>query len=106
MNILIVVFDFSFGNAKPKNIRQLPCGRDDIAYNMKHSSRGRCIILNYKIFDMDLNTREGTDKDVESLESTFKGLKFSVETYHNLTLLKTKEVLHKGKHCFCKSNIF
>lgn len=89
---------FSFAQETTRTYTQLPCRRDEICYNMTHSKRGRCIILNYREFDLDLNRREGTDRDAQSLEDTFTKLKFDVEVHHNLSYCETKQILNKGKH--------
>lgn len=64
---------------------------------MDNSINGRCIILNYESFDAhDLSPRKGTKTDVRKLNSTFKMLNFDVQTYDDLTLQKTFEVLKQG----------
>ncbi|KAI2795889.1 Caspase-7 [Blomia tropicalis] len=80
----------------PKCTIQLPCGRNDLHYNMQHDKRGRCIILNYKQFNNnELRAREGTDLDAVALDKTFTLLNFDVETHNNLTFRETFNILEK-----------
>lgn len=64
-----------------KRSPQLSVRSDSNDYNMNHIRRGRCIIINNRIFDprTQLNERKGTDKDAMSLTDCFTQFNFDVE---------------------------
>lgn len=66
---------------------------------MTHEKRGLAIILNHFKFDTkkykDLK-RNGTEKDCERLEKTFRELDFEVKTYDDLTRAEINKKLQKG----------
>lgn len=103
-SIVFILFSFSScrssicRTAEPADIGiSLSSKRNDLYYSMDNNINGRCIILNYECFDAhDLNPRKGTKTDVRKLNSTFKMLNFDVQTYDDLTLQKTFEVLKQG----------
>ncbi|XP_054166853.1 caspase-like isoform X2 [Oppia nitens] len=58
---------------------------DSLAYNMKHRSRGKCIIINNRTFDgyTRLPERRGTEMDGKALYGTFRSLNFEVNIYND-----------------------
>nr|6PDQ_A Chain A, Ancestral Effector Caspase-3/6/7 [Homo sapiens]6PDQ_D Chain D, Ancestral Effector Caspase-3/6/7 [Homo sapiens] len=81
----------------------------DNSYKMNHKRRGLCLIINNKNFDRKtgMKTRNGTDKDAENLEKTFKSLGFEVKVYNDLTAEEMQETLqevskedHSDSDCF------
>ena len=67
----------------------IPPGTD--SYEIK---RCKVVIINNKTF-LHMSIRNGTDKDAEGLENLFKGFRFSVKCYDNLTTQKMRKRLDK-----------
>ena len=62
---------------------------------------GYCVIINEKYFDTDLKTREGTDRDAESLSSTFTKLGFIVDRNDNVTTKQLDDIVKKCMSAKC-----
>lgn len=82
--------------------------KDAICYNMNHPNRGRCVIFNHEKFDMDLDTRIGTDIDANRIETVFSELGFEVTKKDDLTFAEIKQMLnglrtenHSNNDCIC-----
>lgn len=67
-------------------------------YNMTHAKRGMALIFNQKFYepDLKLNTRIGTEKDVERLTTTLNVLDFNVKIFNDL---RKCDILQKLKMC-------
>ena len=57
-------------------------------YAMRHSPRGRAVIINNTTF-VELRKREGSQYDVETLSRAFKQLDFNVDVWSDLTAVVT-----------------
>jgi hypothetical protein len=77
---------------------------------MDNARRGFALIINNKDFlpSLELDSRQGTDKDASTLEYTFMNLGFDVKTLHNLTADNMRNILeryaefdHSDADCFC-----
>ncbi|KAJ8269676.1 hypothetical protein COCON_G00122830 [Conger conger] len=69
---------------------------DKYRYNMNYTSIGRCVIINNKNFKKKgLDTREGTDKDADQAEKTFRWLGYDVKTFKDLKVAKMVTELTK-----------
>lgn len=66
-------------------------------YNMNHYKRGTALIFNHYQFDYKLlETREGTEIDVSTLEETLKVLKFDVTVCNDYTYSQIYDKLNEG----------
>ncbi|OQR78671.1 caspase-like [Tropilaelaps mercedesae] len=84
---------------------------EDEVYNMNHSRRGICVIVNQKNFSAHtgLNERRGTDVDADHLVQTFEGFSFEVHRFDNLKekeLVETLEYWQKYDHKDCDAFVF
>uniref|UniRef100_A0A8D0BXR3 Caspase 7 n=1 Tax=Salvator merianae TaxID=96440 RepID=A0A8D0BXR3_SALMN len=75
-------------------------------YNMEFKKVGKCIIINNKNF-VEMDTREGTDKDAGDLQKCFRNIGFDVNVYNDLTCDDMERILskaacedHKDAACF------
>lgn len=71
-------------------------------YDMIHEQRGLAIILNHFKFDSKKYRnvqRNGTEKDCERLEKTFRELDFEVNIYNDLKREEISRILQKGNIC-------
>lgn len=71
-------------------------------YDMIHERRGLAIILNHFKFDSKKYRnvqRNGTEKDCERLEKTFRELDFEVNIYNDLKREEISRILQKGNIC-------
>ena len=61
---------------------------------MRNPSRGKAYIFNHEVFDpqLQLSTREGTNRDRDALENTLNKLHFVVQSFNNL---KKAEIMRK-----------
>lgn len=68
-------------NSSGRRSPRLSVDRDAMDYRMTHQRRGKCLIINNKIFDprTQLNERKGTEKDADSLTDCFSNFNFEVE---------------------------
>ncbi|XP_076343603.1 caspase drICE-like isoform X2 [Tachypleus tridentatus] len=82
---------------------------DSEEYNMRHKTRGKCLIFNNKDFDPHtrLNERRGTNQDGEQLYRCFRELDFEVVMHCNLPvkamlneLEKVSKEDHSNRDCF------
>lgn len=66
---------------------------------MNHKHRGVALIFNHENFSpkTHLNTRHGTDVDVERLEAVLKDFNFDVKVLNDLRLSKMFKELEQGK---------
>ena len=66
-------------------------------YPLRRGRVGYCVIINEKYFDTALNlkTRDGTDRDSESLSSTFTKLGFTVDRNDNVTTKQLDNIVNK-----------
>lgn len=72
--------------------------KDALYYKMDHRNRGIAIIFNHTTFDdKELFERNGTDKDSEALQRSFRKLGFKVHVYNDLTSASVVSVLDKGE---------
>ncbi|CAG7818768.1 unnamed protein product [Allacma fusca] len=68
----------------------MPASKNDPEYNMDHLHRGSAIIFNFDQWDnttlpeLDLQPREGSQKDKSDLKECLEGLDFDVNTEDNL----------------------
>lgn len=64
-----------------------PAGFHSDRYNMEHTQRGHCIIINNRHFapHLQLNERKGSDKDAASLRLRFEELGFRVNVLRDTT---------------------
>ncbi|KAG8225394.1 hypothetical protein J437_LFUL004594 [Ladona fulva] len=84
-------------------------GKHDQEYFMRNPRRGKGLIFNFVEFDKEMyNTRNGSNKDADSLKRTLKFLGFEVKTYTNLTVAAVKKVIemvskedHSEADCIC-----
>ena len=70
-------------------------------YPLRRGRVGYCVIVNEKYFDPSTgqNTRDGTDRDAESLSSTFTKLGFVVDRNDNVTLAQLNNIVKKCMSC-------
>lgn len=67
-------------------------------YNMNNYKRGTALIFNHYQFDgKATETREGTEKDVEALQQTFKLLQFDVEVCQDYYYSQIYDKIDQGK---------
>lgn len=66
-------------------------------YPLRRGRVGYCVIINEKHFDPSTgqNTRDGTDRDAESLSTTFTKLGFVVDRNDNVTLAQLNNIVKK-----------
>lgn len=76
----------------------MPTSKDAHCYNMNHKNRGKCVIFNHEIFDIDMDSRKGSNFDAMRLEKTFKNLGFIVEMLDNLNYNEIIEKIEKRKY--------
>lgn len=70
---------------------------------MNHYKRGWAIILNHYHFDNEmLESREGTEKDVDALEETLKLLQFDVTVCNDYTYAQIYDKLNEGNTLYSK----
>lgn len=83
--------------------KQFPNVNLDLFYRYPLSGGrvGYCVIINEKIFDPSTgqNTRDGTDRDAESLASTFSKLGFSIDRHDNVNSAQLDRILAKCTSC-------
>ena len=70
---------------------------DAISYNMLHKSRGRCFVINNRLFEdrTKLQERRGTEKDADALQTCFTGLGFEVEVLQDGSTAEIKKKLRQ-----------
>ena len=70
-------------------------------YPLRRGRVGYCVIINEKNFDPSTgqNTRDGTDRDAESLSSTFTKLGFVVDRNDNVNLAQLDNIIKKCMSC-------
>lgn len=80
----------------------MPVAKYALKYNMDHKNRGIALILNHEHFKPDTkqDTREGTNVDSESLETTLKQIGFDVLVYDDLSVSGVTSVVEEGKAVF------
>lgn len=66
---------------------------------MDHNKRGIAVIFNQMHFSMpSCSTREGTNKDRNSLETLFKNFGFEVLVHDDLTIAEIRAVVSLGNN--------
>lgn len=70
-------------------------------YPLRRGRVGYCVIINEKYFDpiTGQNTRDGTDRDAESLSTTFSKIGFTVDRHDNVNFAQLSQILKKCKNC-------
>ena len=97
-------FDYRFRgrSASLSPLGQLTTQVESLTYNMKHRSRGKCLIFNNKCFDIHtrLNERKGTEMDGKALYGLFRSLDFDVQMYCDAPSRDIIAVLETGIQSF------
>ncbi|XP_035731793.1 caspase-1-like [Vespa mandarinia] len=93
----------------PKISRTTPIvGAHDLLYNMNYDNRGKCVIFNHAIFEINLDERKGTNIDAMRIKDVFTQLGFEVLKYDDLTYMEVKDMIstlsnedHSKNDCIC-----
>lgn len=73
--------------------------KDSEEYNMNHPRRGKAVIFNHDVFNIDgINPRFGSDIDVKNLAQTYESLGFQSVVHQNLTFAEIKTEINNCKH--------
>lgn len=76
---------------EPRIEAKMSVDKDSDEYNMMHPRRGKAVIFNHDIFNIDgINPRAGSDVDVKNLVQTFEILGFQSVVHNNLTFAQIK----------------
>jgi hypothetical protein len=73
-----------------------------MAYNMKHSRRGKCLIFNHQNFDTNTGCkpRLGTDIDANSIVKCFFNLEFNIQQFNDASYRDIRDSLIRGMQIF------
>ncbi|KAE8751626.1 hypothetical protein FOCC_FOCC001474 [Frankliniella occidentalis] len=70
--------------------------KDSEEYNMNHPRRGKAVIFNHDVFNIDgINSRSGSEVDVKNLVQTYDGLGFQSVVFNNLNYAEIKAEISK-----------
>ncbi len=98
--MLTIINRFRSRSSSSSPIGHLTTNVDSLTYNMKHRSRGKCLIFNNRCFDIHtrLNERRGTEIDAKALYGVFRDLEFDVNVYNDASAKDIVALLELGIH--------
>jgi hypothetical protein len=73
-----------------------------MAYNMKHSRRGKCLVFNHQNFDTNTGCKQrlGTDVDANAIVKCFYNFEFDIQKFDDASYKDIRDSLSKGMQIF------